>query len=484
MAGEDDSSNPMMEEMLYANGGDELSSSSSPSSSRKNRPIISGEQLDIEAYAGLYSGRTKIMRLLFIADHCDNAGMQTEALRMAYDEIKRGENTQLFREVVKKIDGRLGPEYGMDNVWCESIDRKAELRKEKLESELNSYRTNLIKESIRMGYNDFGEFYYTHGALGEAFKSYVRTRDYCTTSKHIIQMCLSAILVSIEMGQFTHVTNYVSKAEQTPESLEPSIVGKLRCAAGLAHLEAKKYKLAARKFLEVGPDIGNSYSDVIAPQDVATYGGLCALASFDRAELKASLLLSLFFAFLHFCLLVLDWNLTYSFNGVHLQNKVIDNINFRNFLELVPELRELINDFYSSHYASCLEYLGNLKQNLLLDIHLHDHIEMLYDQIRNKALIQYTLPFVSVDMRMMADAFKTSVAGLEKELEALITDNQIQARIDSHNKILYARHADQRNATFQRVLQNGGEFDQDVRSMLLRANLLKHEYNLRNSRKL
>nr|P68352.1 RecName: Full=COP9 signalosome complex subunit 1; Short=CSN complex subunit 1; AltName: Full=Constitutive photomorphogenesis protein 11; AltName: Full=FUSCA protein 6; Short=FUSCA6 [Brassica oleracea] len=37
------------------------------------------------------------------------------------------------------------------------------------------------------------------------------------------------------------------------------------------------------------------------------------------------------------------------------------------------------------------------------------------------------------------------------ELEALlITDNQIQARIDSHNKILYARHADQRNATFQK----------------------------------
>lgn len=62
----------------------------------------------------------------------------------------------------------------------------------------------------------------------------------------------------------------------------------------------------------------------------------------------------------------------------------------------------------------------------MLDIHLYDHVETLYDQIRNKALIQYTLPFVSVDMRMMADAFKTSVVGLEKELEALITDNQIQ----------------------------------------------------------
>lgn len=82
--------------------------------------------------------------------------------------------------------------------------------------------------------------------------------------------------------------------------------------------------------------------------------------------------------------------------------------------------------FLCSHYASCLDYLGNLKPNLLLDIHLHDHVETLYDQIRHKALIQYTLPFVSVDLHMMANAFKTSVAGLEKELETLITNNQIQ----------------------------------------------------------
>ncbi|XP_030533498.2 COP9 signalosome complex subunit 1 [Rhodamnia argentea] len=430
------------EDEIYENGGEQPA---------RSKPIISGEQLDVEAYASLYKDRTKVARLLFIADHCNNEAMQLEALRMAYDEIKRGENTLLFREVVEKIGGRLGDKYGMDSAWCETVDRRAEQKKERLESELNSYRTNLIKESIRMGYNDFGDFHYAHGALGDAFKSYVRTRDYCTTSKHIISMCMNAILVSIEMGQFTHVTSYVSKAEQTPEALDQITIAKLRCAAGLAHLETKKYKLAARKFLETGPELGSHYNEVIAPQDVATYGGLCALASFDRTELK---------------------------------NKVIDNVNFRNFLELVPEVRELINDFYSSHYASCLEYLGNLKPNLLLDIHLHDHVETLYDQIRHKALIQYTHPFVSVDLHMMANAFKTSVAGLEKELEALITDNQIQARIDSHNKILYARHADQRNATFQRVLQTGGEFDQDVRSMLLRANLIKYDHNLRALRKL
>ena len=98
-----------------------------------------------------------------------------------------------------------------------------------------------------MGYNDFGDFFYAHGALADAFKHYVRTRDYCTTSKHVIHMCTSAILVSIEMGQFTHVTSYVSKAEQTPDGLDLITTAKLRCAAGLAHLEARKYKLAARK---------------------------------------------------------------------------------------------------------------------------------------------------------------------------------------------------------------------------------------------
>ena len=92
-----------------------------------------------------------------------------------------------------------------------------------------------------------GDYYYAHGSLADAFKSYVRTRVYCTTSKHVWITCMSAILVSIEMGQFIHVTGYVSKAEQTAEALEPITVTKLRCAAGLAYLESKKYKLAARK---------------------------------------------------------------------------------------------------------------------------------------------------------------------------------------------------------------------------------------------
>ncbi|TQD94183.1 hypothetical protein C1H46_020231 [Malus baccata] len=43
-------------------------------------------------------------RLPFITERSQsNQAMELEALRMAYDEIKKGENTQLHREVVQKI---------------------------------------------------------------------------------------------------------------------------------------------------------------------------------------------------------------------------------------------------------------------------------------------------------------------------------------------------------------------------------------------
>ena len=58
------------------------------------------------------------------------------------------------------------------------------------------------------------------------------------------------------------------------------------------------------QFLEVAPELGNSYNEVIAPQDVATYGGLCALASFDRTELKVFILHRHLLLLLHVFLLV------------------------------------------------------------------------------------------------------------------------------------------------------------------------------------
>lgn len=58
--------------------------------------------------------------------------------------------------------------------------------------------------------------------------------------------------------------------------------------------------------LQVDAELGATFNEVLAPQDVATYGALCSLASFSRPEMKT---------------------------------RIIDNIAFREFLELMPEVQ-------------------------------------------------------------------------------------------------------------------------------------------------
>jgi COP9 signalosome complex subunit 1 len=334
--------------------------------------------------------------------------------------------------------------FARDDKWVESVEKRAQQKLEKLEQELNTYKANLIKESIRMGHNDLGDFHYDCGSLNEALKCYIRTRDYCQTPKHILDMCLHVIKVSIEMSTYVHVTNHVTKGENTADaSADPIILAKLKCAAALAHIENNKYKMAARKFLDTSFEMANNYTEVLVPEDIAVYGGLCALATFDRKDLKA---------------------------------KVIDNAQFKNFLELVPHLRELVNDFYCSRYASCLKYLADMRADLELDIHLHDHVEPLYEQIRCKALVQYFSPFISVDLNKMAAAFNTDLEALEAELAQLIMKDDIQARIDSHKKILVAQHADLRNQTFSKALQVGHDYVRDTKALILRINLMRNNF--------
>ena len=91
-------------------------------------------------------------------------------------------------------------------------------------------------------------------------------------------------------------------------------------------------------------------------------------------------------------------------------------------------------------------------------------------------MAQYFSPFVSVDMTLMASAFNTPVEALEKELAQLIMDGKIASRIDSQNKVLYARTADQRTATFSKTLGLGADYLRETRALLLRINLMRADF--------
>ncbi|PHT96547.1 COP9 signalosome complex subunit 1 [Capsicum chinense] len=369
--------------------------------------------------AKVIAGLAKLYRLLYIADHCPS--LRQEALKMAINYVQGTYNVYLYQLFHKKLQDSLAssalPDVTggsvniqdiptLDPQWIEQKTKKAALKLEKLDSDLKNYKSNSIKESIRRGHDDLGDHYLDCGDLSNALKCYSRARDYCTSGKHVVNMCLNVIKVSVYLQNWTHVLNFVNKAESTPDFSEgkdgtQAILTRLKCAAGLAELATKRYKSAAKYFLQASFDHCD-FPELLSPNNVAMYGGLCALASYDRSEL---------------------------------QKNVIFSSSFKLFLELEPQLRDVIFKFYESKYASCLKLLDEMKDNLCLDMYLAPHVNNLYTQVRNRALIQYFSPYLSADMHKMAASLNTTVGELEDELMQLILDGQIEARIDSQNKV-------------------------------------------------
>lgn len=434
-----------------------------PEDSDANRVMVENTALDLDAYAAMYAGMAKLLRLMHIASRCRS--LRVDALRLALNHVQTTHNVSMYRSIHSQLveainnqprlpDGVPAPSVpALDVQWIETTQKKAALKLEKLDMDLKNYKSNSIKESIRRGHDDLGDHYLDCGDLANALKCYSRARDYCTTARHLVNMCLNVIKVSIYLQNWPHVTTYVSKAETTPYLMEPSregsqaVVTKLNVAAGLGELMCSKYKAAARLFLSANIDHCD-FPELISPNNVATYGTLCALATFDRQEI---------------------------------QRHVLNSSSFKLFLELEPQLREIVYKLHNSKYASSLKLLGEMKDSFILDLYIASHVEALYSQIRNRALCQYFSPYLSADMRKMAEAFNTTVSALEEELMQLILDGKISARIDSHNKVLYAKDLDQRSITFEKAIAMGEEYQMKSKALVLRAAVVKSQIQVKST---
>ena len=214
-----------------------------------------------------------------------------------------------------------------------------------------------------------GDHWYKTGDLVNALKSYSRVRDYCTTPQHHVDMLLKIIQVrsliargwkeklngiklvvefslsfvllvlpppkkkrkvSLEANHVAGAQSTLSKLESLRKDLPEGLTqSKLPAFNGLFLLDEMKFKRAAQAFLSVQfSPIQANFSQVLSPNDIAIYGGLCALATFDRKELKS---------------------------------KVIDNSEFKKFLESESQVREVIYGFYNSDYPLVLKLLESLK---------------------------------------------------------------------------------------------------------------------------
>ncbi|ETI25908.1 hypothetical protein G647_02685 [Cladophialophora carrionii CBS 160.54] len=418
-------------------------------------------KFDLAAYISNYKGspdsspsRTVFRRLHLIAS-CSTV-LAEEAARLALIEAKRGNDVRNYQEAVallKWVSAGKNLDNLLDPLWAAQQEKKNNAETARLENELKGYKNNLIKESIRMGNEDLGTHYYTIGDLNNAVKAYSRMRDYCTTAAHIASTAFRIIAVAIEQRNWLAVQSQVHKVRNIQLKPEESARNqpKIQAAMGLQQMSTFDYHEAAISFIHTDPSLGDTYRDVVTSNDIAVYGGLCALASMSRAEL---------------------------------QSKVLENSNFRNFLELEPHIRRAITFFCGSKYSQCLDILESYRADYLLDIYLQPLVADIYKRVRTKSIVQYFQPFSKVTLASMEKMFgspthssgATDEASARRvfleEIIALIEDGRLDARIDMESGVLEAVQHNQRAEAQQSALDMVDAFVREARMKLIRLEVV------------
>ncbi|EPS31376.1 hypothetical protein PDE_06331 [Penicillium oxalicum 114-2] len=410
-------------------------------------------KFDLDSYIANYAGRTRFDRLYLIGT--SSTALSTEALKLAVAEAKSGKDVARYEKAVRALS-EVSPtesEATLDAAWVQRVQRQVQAQSERLEQELRGYKNNLIKESIRMGNEDIGNHYYETGDLVAASKAYNRMREYCTTPNHIISMLFKLINVSVERGDWLAVQSNVHRlraAQSKPEDRLKS-QPKMAAALGLALMHSGSYAEAAKSFLGSDVSLTDTFNEVITANDVAVYGGLCAMASMDRESLRRD---------------------------------VLENSTFRNFLELEPHIRRAIVFFCNSKFRPCLDILESYRTDYLLDLHLQRHVSDLYNSIRTKAIKQYLVPFSRVTLTSMATIFAPEVIGGEaqptsisssfvQEIIRLIQKGVLDARIDLENNVLVSNKVDLRDDMQEKTLESLRSFNQEAHMRILRAGVLQ-----------
>ena len=376
-------------------------------------------------------------------------------------EARKGNDVANFTaalSLLSSIPNYRDTDHLLDPSWATTQEKKNATETHRLENELKGYKNNLIKESIRMGNEDLGTHYYKIGDLSNAVKAYSRMRDYCTTSSHIANTAFRIIAIAIEQknwlgvqGQIVKIRNLQMKPEEQTRT-QP----KVQAATGLQQMCSGDYKEAAVSFLATDPALGDSYNEFLTSNDVAVYGGLCALASMSRGELQA---------------------------------RVLENQSFRNFLELEPHIRRAISFFCASKYSQCLDILESYRADYLLDLYIQPHVNEIYKRVRTKAIVQYFQPFSKVTLSSMESMFAVapttngtangtatttpaSSLAFRDELIALIQSGKLDARIDLESNTLIAKTTDQRAEMQKEALETVDRLIQDAHLKLIRLNVL------------
>ncbi|EJT68765.1 CSN-1 [Gaeumannomyces tritici R3-111a-1] len=410
-------------------------------------------KFDLETYIANYKGRTRFDRLLLIGQ--SSVALCVDALKAALAEAKKGRDTARYREaadLLRQASPREA-EALVDAQWADATEKANREETRRLEQELKGYKNNLVRESIRMGNEDLGKHLEAIGDLLGAAEAYSRMRPDVTTSKQIVDVGKHLVNIALQKRDWATLIANLNKiaALQGQLSDDTGLDTYLRAINGVSLLGQAKFREAAESFLKADNQAPSGhYSEALSPNDVAVYGGLLSLATMGRKEIQA---------------------------------RVLDNQNFRPFLELEPHIRRAITLFVNGRYSACLVILEGYRADYLLDLYLQKHVPYIYLQIRSKCISQYLNPFSCVTLACLNESFAIEGESIEDELVAMISNGTLNARIDTVDKMVITTTARPRAQMQAAAINTVLAYEREAAERLRRMNLMSADLEIRNQRR-
>lgn len=102
-----------------------------------------------------------------------------------------------------------------------------------------------------MGHRDIGTHLHSTGDIVGSTRAFTKSRDFCATATHVLEMCQSIIELALESYNYALLRNYTLKAETALETAYPSASGS--AASGQSVLGAATGNAAAKAVAAPAP---------------------------------------------------------------------------------------------------------------------------------------------------------------------------------------------------------------------------------------
>ena len=103
------------------------------------------ETIDLESYLNKYAGYTRHQRLMLMLNESSDPHFQMEVGKILLSGLVDSSNMDMYVEACQRMTALTGVECTYDLAMVETVNKRTDQTLKRLESELNAYKTNLIK---------------------------------------------------------------------------------------------------------------------------------------------------------------------------------------------------------------------------------------------------------------------------------------------------------------------------------------------------